>query len=111
MRVRTEQKRRRKCTFSVLAVLGHPFPSFFYRCSWLLGLHVCGRKTISLHNHCITHVPSLGQNGDCLLQTPLRDCLIISNVHSNVSQHPSPSSHYVLVPGTGCGPDLFKHVK
>lgn len=59
----------------------------------------------------MTHVLGLGQNGDCLLQTPLRDCLIIINVHSDVSQHPSPSSHHVLVPGTGCCPDLFKHVE
>lgn len=49
--------------------------------------------------------------GDISPQTPLRDHLIIIDVPSGVHQHPSLASCYVLFPGTGCCPDLIKHVK
>lgn len=43
----------------------------------------------------------LGQNRDCFLQIPIRDCLIKINVYSDIHQHLDPASDWALVPGIG----------
>lgn len=48
---------------------------------------------------------------DCFPQTPLRDCLIVIDVHSDINQQPYHAAHFMLVPGTGCCPHLVKHVQ
>lgn len=52
-----------------------------------------------------------GHSRGCFLQTPLRDCLMVTDVHSDISRHPSPASCYVLVPGAGCCHALVSHVQ
>lgn len=52
----------------------------------------------------------LGHNADCSRQNTLRDCLIVTDAHSDINS-PSPASCYGLVPGTGCRPGPVKHVK
>lgn len=42
-------------------------------------------------------------------KAPYRPVMI--GVHSDISQHPSSASHYVLVPETAHCSDLVKHVK
>lgn len=43
-------------------------------------------------------------------RNPLRDCLVVIGIPSDINQHPSPTSCSALGPGTGYCPDLVKHV-
>lgn len=52
-----------------------------------------------------------GHDRCCFLQSCLRGCLIVINADSDINQQPSPASCCVTVDGTGCCPDLVKHVK
>lgn len=49
-------------------------------------------------DHCLSCELDLGQNGGCFLQIPLRVCLTVTDVHSNINQHLhlSPAMCWVL---------------
>lgn len=48
----------------------------------------------------------------CFLQisSHLRDCLMVLDVHFDITHLPSLAFCYVLGPGTGCCPDLVNHI-
>lgn len=61
------------------------------------------------HDHCVSCKLDQGQNGGCSVQTLLRNCRTIVDVHSNINQYPFLAFCYALLPGTGCCPDVVKH--
>lgn len=79
-------------------------------------LHLPGSLNMVWRKDCsmmwLLFVPQAGPklNRDCFLQTPLRDCPIIIDVHYDINQQPSFVSFYVLVSGTS-SPDLVNCVK
>lgn len=56
---------------------------------------MCGGQTIPCLDRCLAHGLDLDQNGDCLPQNPLRDCLIVLDVRSDIiSILPLPPAGY-----------------
>lgn len=70
--------------------------------------NVLWKRSCSWWDCCLSPELDPGQNRGGFPQTLPADHLIITYIHSDISQYPSLDSCYVLVLETGCYPDLVR---